>query len=240
MFFFCFQFNTVARKLADRVDHPENPSQAAAKPHRNSPASDTNKAEPKRHTMHFVGQRNQESESAGLQRRSLDIKYSDRLADALDRSSSSGYVSSESTSSQVNNECNSGLCNLFLGSLSNDDGDGRENVKKPIGLGFLCMCNALFFVHFFAVTSRLRRENAQFDGLWRTWTQDNFLFLFLNFDTVFLELNSRSICQHLINWKRWNKHDKVWSSTNSILKVTFSLKSSSLLLKLLIKLQVQL
>ena len=145
--------------------------------------------------MHFVGQRNQDSESAGLQRRSLDIKSSDRLADALDRSSSSGYVSSESTSSQVNNERNSGLCNLFLGSLSNDDGDGRENVKKPIGLCFLCMCNALFFVHFFAVTSRLRRENAQFDGLWRTWTQDNFLFLFLNFDTVFLELNSRSICQ---------------------------------------------
>lgn len=53
--------------------------------------------------MHFVGQRNQESESAGLQRRSLDIKSSDRLADALDRSSSSGYVSSESTSSQVSN-----------------------------------------------------------------------------------------------------------------------------------------
>ncbi|CAH3158349.1 unnamed protein product [Porites evermanni] len=94
------EFNTVARKLADRVDHPESPSQAAAKAQRNSPASDTNKAEPKRHTMHFVGQRTQESESAGLQRRSLDIKSSDRLADALDRSSSSGYVSSESTSSQ--------------------------------------------------------------------------------------------------------------------------------------------
>lgn len=94
------EFNTVARKLADRVDNPESPSQAAAKPQRNSPASDTNKAEPKRHTMHFVGQRNQESESAGLQRRSLDIKSSDRLADALDCSSSSGYVSSESTFSQ--------------------------------------------------------------------------------------------------------------------------------------------
>ena len=43
-----------------------------------------------------------------------------------------------------------------------------------------------FFVHFFVVTARLRRENAYFHVLWRTWTQDNnFLFLFLNFDTVF-------------------------------------------------------
>lgn len=102
----------MARKLADRVDNPESPSQAAAKPQRNSPASDMNKAEPKRHTMHFVGQRNQESESAGLQRRSLDIKSSDRLADALDRSSSSGYVSSESTSSQVHN-VTQGFVNRF-------------------------------------------------------------------------------------------------------------------------------
>ena len=124
----------MARKLADRVHNPESPSQAAAKPQRDSPASDTNKAEPKRHTMHFVGQRNQESESTGLQRRSLDIKSSERLADALDRSSSSGYVSSESTSSQVNNvHCNSGFCHLLLGSLS--DGDGNDNVKKAISLG---------------------------------------------------------------------------------------------------------
>ena len=126
----------MARKLADRVHNPESPSQATAKPQRDSPASDTKKAEPKRHTMHFVGQRNQESESTGLQRRSLDIKSSERLADALDRSSSSGYVSSESTSSQVNNvHCNSGRCHLLLGSLSNDDGDGNDNVKKAIGLG---------------------------------------------------------------------------------------------------------
>ena len=41
-----------------------------------------------------------------------------------------------------------------LGSFSNDDGDSNENVKKTIG--FL----SRFFVHFFAVTARLRRENA--------------------------------------------------------------------------------
>ena len=39
-----------------------------------------------------------------------------------------------------------------------------------------------FFVHFFAVTARLRRENAQFHELSRTQTSDDKLFfLFLNF-----------------------------------------------------------
>ena len=59
-----------------------------------------------------------------------------------------------------------------------------------------------FFVHFFAVTSGLRRESASFYGVLctpatqRTWTQhNNFLF-----STVFLEFNSRKICQHLTNW----------------------------------------
>ena len=36
------------------------------------------------------------------------------------------------------------------------------------------------------------------------------------------EFNSRTTCQHLTNWTSWNKRDKVWSSTNSLLKVTFS------------------
>ena len=45
------------------------------------------------------------------------------------------------------------------------------------------------------------------------WTQDhNFLFLFLNFDSL-LEFNSRKNCWHLTNWTRWNKRNKVWSST---------------------------
>ena len=50
-----------------------------------------------------------------------------------------------------------------LGSFSNDYGDGNENVKTAIGL--LNKNNKFarasrFFVHFFAVTARLRRENA--------------------------------------------------------------------------------
>ena len=52
---------------------------------------------------------------------------------------------------------------LTLGSLRNDDADGNENGKKAIGLdkqnnNFARASR--FFVHFFAVTVRLRRENA--------------------------------------------------------------------------------
>ena len=51
----------------------------------------------------------------------------------------------------------------MLGSLSNDDGDVNENGKKAIGLdkqnnNFARASR--FFVHFFAVTVRLQRENA--------------------------------------------------------------------------------
>ena len=101
--FFCFlfQFNIAARNLSEGVDSGADHTQAMAKLPRKSLTSDTNTGEPKRHTMHFVGQRNQESQPVGLQRRSLDISSSERLADALDSSSSSGSVTSQNTSRQV-------------------------------------------------------------------------------------------------------------------------------------------
>ena len=50
-----------------------------------------------------------------------------------------------------------------LWQLGNDDGDGNEDVKKAIGLyqqhnNFASASR--FFVHFFTVLARLRRENA--------------------------------------------------------------------------------
>ena len=33
-----------------------------------------------------------------------------------------------------------------------------------------------------------------------------------------LEFNSRKKCQHVKNWTRWNKRDKVWIGGNSLLK----------------------
>ena len=36
-----------------------------------------------------------------------------------------------------------------------------------------------------------------------------------------LKFNSRENCQHLTNWTRWNKRDKVWSSATSLFKWRF-------------------
>ena len=51
----------------------------------------------------------------------------------------------------------------FLGSFSNDDGDGdgNDNSKRFIKQNNkFARASRFFFVHFFAVTARLRRENA--------------------------------------------------------------------------------
>ena len=53
--------------------------------------------------------------------------------------------------------------NDSLGSLSNDDDDGDKNGKETIGLDWQNNNSARasrFFVHFFAVVARLRRETA--------------------------------------------------------------------------------
>ena len=64
-----------------------------------------------------------------------------------------------------------------------------RTAKKTIGLDWQnnnFPRASLFSVHFFAVAARVQRENALFQALSRTWTQDNdFLFLFLKFDTAF-------------------------------------------------------
>ena len=52
-----------------------------------------------------------------------------------------------------------------FGSLRSDDGDGNENVAKAIGLitkTIILHAHLPFFLHFFAVTALLRRENAKF------------------------------------------------------------------------------
>ena len=57
-----------------------------------------------------------------------------------------------------------------------------------------------FFVHFFAVVARLQRESASFHVLSGMGTKDNnFLFLFLNFDTVLRIQLQKKYFQHLTN-----------------------------------------
>ena len=67
--------------------------------------------------------------------------------------------------------------------LRSDDGDDNENVKK--GKRFNNQNNfaraSRFFVHFFAVTARLRPENACFHFFERKYTSDEISSLFLSF-----------------------------------------------------------
>ena len=77
-----------------------------------------------------------------------------------------------------------------MGSISNGDGDGdgNENGKKAIGLDWQNNNSAhesRFFVDFFAVVARLRREtpNFTFCGGREHMYNNEFLF-FVNLDTV--------------------------------------------------------
>ena len=103
--------------------------------------------------------------------------------------------------------------------MCKDDSDVNENGKKVIGLDWQNNNSARalrIFVYFVPVTARLRRENAFFYVLPRT-QDDDFLFLFLNFDTVFYNSTpEKDSCQHSTNWTKGNKRDKVWRSATSL------------------------
>ena len=59
--------------------------------------------------------------------------------------------------------CEREVSEKVIGSFSNDDGDGNQDVKKAKGLDWQNNNFArasCFFVHFFTVLARQRRENA--------------------------------------------------------------------------------
>lgn len=88
------ELNVAARNLIEAAENGSDQTSSVAKPPRKSLTGEPGKVEPKRHTMHFVGQRGEDSQSVGLQRRSLDISSSERLAEELNSSSSTGSISS--------------------------------------------------------------------------------------------------------------------------------------------------
>ena len=95
----------------------------------------------------------------------------------------------------------------ILRNLSSDDGDFNENDIKAISLYWqnMQLCTwSRFLVHCVAVTAPLRREKCDSDFLFFSWTSIQFFGI-----------------EHLTNWHRWNKRDKVWSCANSLLKWRF-------------------
>ena len=92
----------------------------------------------------------------------------------------------------------------ILGSLCNDDGDGNENGKKATGLDMTSK-TTLHVHHAFLYNSlpslhdyNVKRPKFTFCR-GREQKTTTFLFLFLNFDAVLFEFNSKKLCQHLNN-----------------------------------------
>ena len=111
-------------------------------------------------------------------------------------------------------------CPKTMESLSNNDGDSNRSGKKSNRLRLakqqLCTCSVLF-VYF--LPSGLQRENATFcRGPEHKRTT---FFSFPELRYSLLEFNSRKICQHLTDWTRWIKHNKVWSRASSLFKWCF-------------------
>ena len=91
---------------------------------------------------------------------------------------------------------------ISVGSLSNDhgdgDGDGNENGRIAILIGIDWQNNnftrvSRFFVYFFAVVERLRRETSCFHVLWRTWTQDNNFFSWTSIQSFRIQPQKKSL-----------------------------------------------
>ena len=99
-----------------------------------------------------------------------------------------------------------------MGSFGTDDGesngnDNQNNFASALRNAFLYISLPLLYDY--------DEKLPKFHVLCRTWTQDHdVLILFLNLDSP-SEFNSGKNCQHLMNWTRWNKPDKVWNSANS-------------------------
>ena len=102
---------------------------------------------------------------------------------------------------------------LSLGSFSNDDGDSNQNVKQSKGLDWQNNNFArasLFFVHFFAVTARLRREKSLISFFMENVNKGRRTFLSLSkLKSGLQENNFKEILLHLTFSANWNKRDKV-------------------------------
>ena len=109
-----------------------------------------------------------------------------------------------------------GVTRRILGSLSNDDGDVNKNSKKAIGLDWQTTTLHVYHAFLYISLPSLHYYDV---------TQDHdFLFLLLNFYTIFKNWSPEKNYQHLTNWTRWNKRDKVKSSATSLLEWRFRIR----------------
>ena len=98
--------------------------------------------------------------------------------------------------------------------MFNGLGDGNEEVKRAKGLISKKTTST------FAVTGRLRRENAWFHVWRRKFLQrrQNFLPVFLNSDVIPKKSTQGRIGLHFTTSASWNNRDEDWNNANSLFK----------------------
>ena len=108
--------------------------------------------------------------------------------------------------------------------MSTATGSGNENRKKGdrfrLAKQQLCTCITLF-VHFFCYSTTKTWKYIISRFLDDMNTRKRLSFSFPELWYSVLKFNSSKIRQHLTNWTRQSKRDKVWSSANSLSKQSF-------------------
>ena len=107
------------------------------------------------------------------------------------------------------------VSNQFLGSFSNDDSDGNEDVKKAIGLlrkTQLCTCITLFctFLHPPCTTTTLKCLIASF--MEDVNERRRISVSLSKVECAPQEINFREIRLHLPFSSNWNKRESVWKT----------------------------
>ena len=121
-----------------------------------------------------------------------------------------------------------------MGSFSNDDDEGiGRGRKRPKSNGLVKQNNnfareSRFFVHFFAVTARLRREipdSTLYGG--RKTSDDECFFLFLNL-SAFLKKSTQGKFAYICHFQRIEINATMFEKRERLFKLAFSLPSSLL------------
>ena len=123
---------------------------------------------------------------------------------------------------------------IVIGTLRSDDGHGNGNDTKAIGLiskttnfAPILHVHRAFFVHFFAVTARLRRENASFQDVQRKYTiasDVEISSLFLNLHMVLRNSylgGFAYIWIYLTKLVTWINRDEDWKNAISLFQRRF-------------------
>ena len=114
---------------------------------------------------------------------------------------------------------------ILRGSLSNDYGDVNENGQNcnrfRLAKQQLCACITLFgtFLCRHCTTTMWKCLYFTFCRGSEHKTTTFFFFSWTLIQSFRTQLQKK--CQHLTNWTRWNKRDKVWSSATSLFQCRF-------------------